>query len=145
MSNDLYEVGDLSGKFGSLATLSSLKNSFNDSYITLFGYDTVIGRSIVIQGTNQRLTCGTIERGYSLKEARQISSIASFHHPSGYAYGYVRFSQLVSNDEAKSETIIELNLRYPGLYNRNTSNNHLWQIFVNSVGVDAVVKETATR
>jgi hypothetical protein len=37
-----------------------------------------------------RWACSTIERGYSPSEARELRAIASFHHPDGYAYGYLK-------------------------------------------------------
>lgn len=66
-----------------------------------------------------RWSCSTLERGYSPSEAREIRGIASFHHPIGFAYGYVRFTQLIHNDGSKSDTVIEINLRHPGKNDRN--------------------------
>lgn len=60
-----------------------------------------------------------MERGYSPSEAREIRAMASFHHPDGYAYGYIRFTQLIHRDGSKSDTIIEVNLRHPGENDRN--------------------------
>lgn len=37
-----------------------------------------------------RWTCGTIERGYAPSEARELRAIASFHHPLGFAWGYIK-------------------------------------------------------
>lgn len=37
-----------------------------------------------------RWACATIERGYSPAESRELRAIASFHHPLGFVYGYVR-------------------------------------------------------
>jgi len=34
--------------------------------------------------------CSSIERGYAPSEARELRAIASFHHPGGFAYGYLR-------------------------------------------------------
>lgn len=68
---------------------------------------------------NIRWACSTLQRGYSPSEAREIRGIASFHHPLGYAYGYVRFTQLIHYDGSKSDTIIEVNLRHPGKFDRN--------------------------
>lgn len=79
------------------------------------------GRSIVIHKKNHNLrwACSTLERGYSPQEAREIRAIASFHHPYGYAYGYIRFTQLIHNDGSKSDTVIEVKLQYPGENDRN--------------------------
>lgn len=59
--------------------------------------------------------------------------------------GYIRLSQLIGLVSGQSDTTIEVNLRYPGLHDRNKTRNHLFKIFVNSIGVDAVVKQTITR
>ncbi|XP_031640527.1 uncharacterized protein LOC116352238 isoform X2 [Contarinia nasturtii] len=146
-SSDLYEMGDLSGKFGTLDRLTEYMASFNDTNIPLFGYETVLGRSIVIhkKQKNVRWACSTLERGYSPQESREIRAIASFHHPKGYAYGYMRFTQLIHNDGSKSDTTIEVNLRHPGQNDRNMTRHHHWKIFVNPIGVDAVVQQTITR
>lgn len=88
--------------------------------------------------------CSTIERGYSSTEARESRAIASFHNPAGFAYGYIKFTQLIGLDQSESDTAIEVNLRHPGKNDRNFTRNHQWQIYVNPVGVDATVK-SATR
>lgn len=140
-------MGDLSGKFGTLDGYEEFETSYNDTQLPLFGYESVIGRSIVVhkKEKNLRWACSTIERGYSPKEAREVRAIASFHNPMGYAYGYIRFTQLIGFDDSQSETIIEVKLRHPGINDRNMTRNHHWQIFVNGVGVDATVKQTAVR
>lgn len=38
-----------------------------------------------------RYACADLVRGYSPSEAAEFRAIASFHHPDGYAWGYVRF------------------------------------------------------
>lgn len=121
-SADLYEMGDLSGKFGTLDGLTDYIDSYNDTILPLFGYESILGRSIVIhkKDRNIRWACSSLERGYSPSEAREIRAIASFHHPKGFAYGYMRFTQLVHSDGAKSDTLIEVNLRHPGINDRNT-------------------------
>lgn len=120
-STDLYEMGDLSGKFGMLDHLTEYMAFFNDTNIPLFGYETVLGRSVVIHKKvkNVRWACSSLQRGYSPQESREIRGIASFHHPKGYAYGYMRFTQLIHNDGSKSDTTIEVNLRHPGQNDRN--------------------------
>ena len=80
-----------------------------------------LGRSIVIHKREKSLrwACSSLERGYSPSEAREIRAIASFHHPGGYAYGYLRMTQLISFDGSQSDTIIEVKLRHPGKNDRN--------------------------
>ncbi|XP_038105826.1 uncharacterized protein LOC6051326 [Culex quinquefasciatus] len=146
-STDQYELGDLSGKFGTLDGVSMYDNFYNDSRMPLYGYESIIGRSIVVHKKEQgrRWACSTLERGYSPSEAREIRAIASFHHPAGYAYGYIRMTQLIGNDGSQSDTTIEVKLRYPGKHDRNKTLNHNWHIWVNPVGVDATVLQVETR
>lgn len=146
-SSDQYEMGDLSGKFGLLDNLSEYDASYNDTNLPLFGYESLIGRSIVIHKKEKmaRWACSTLERGYSPNEAREIRAIASFHNPNGHAYGFMKFTQLIGNDGSQSDTVIEIKLRYPGNNNRNMTRNHKWQIFVNPVGIDATVTSFLTR
>ncbi|GLH08747.1 Uncharacterized protein GBIM_13929 [Gryllus bimaculatus] len=146
-SDDEYEMGDLSGKFGLLNNLTSLIAAYNDTDITLFGPSSILGRSVVIhkREKNVRWTCSSIERGYAPSEARELRAIASFHHPLGFAWGYIRMTQLIYNDGSASETILEVNLRHPGKNDRNVTRNHNWAIYVNPVGVDASVKILNTR
>lgn len=89
---DFYELGDLSGKFPSIGATEMKNESFTDNQMTLFGYNSVIGRSIVIRDkqSTKHLACGTIERGYSARESRESRAIVSFHHPLGFAYGTYR-------------------------------------------------------
>ena len=95
---DQYEMGDLSGKFGVLDGLVSLDAAFNDTRLPLFGTSAVLGRSVVIhkKDNNVRWSCSSIERGYAPGEARELRAIASFHHPLGYAWGYIRMVCFIS-------------------------------------------------
>ena len=146
-TTDQYEMGDISGKFGTLENKKRCTSTFNDTMLPLFGLKSILGRSIVIHKTekNLRWTCSTIERGYAPSEATELRAIASFHHPQGFAYGYIRMTQLVHQDGSQSETLIEVKLRHPGKHNRNITKNHNWAIYVNPVGVDAAVQVKDTR
>ncbi|CAH0763523.1 unnamed protein product [Diatraea saccharalis] len=125
---DQYELGDLGNKYGLLDDLRSIHADYNET-----------------QTRDRHWACSTIERGYSPSEAREIRGIASFHHPGGFAWGYIRMTQLIHNDGSASDTIIEVKLRHPGERDRNLTHNHNWNIFVNPVGVDAAVQVTNTR
>nr|BBG74654.1 superoxide dismutase 6 [Tribolium castaneum] len=143
---DQYEMGDLSGKFGTLDNQTYYKTDYNDTMLPLFGPKSIVGRSIIIHKKDtSRWACATIERGYSPSEARELRAIASFHHPDGYAYGYLKMKQLIYNDGSKSDTTIEVKLRHPGKNDRNVTRDHDWAIYVNPVGVDAAVKTQNTR
>ncbi|KAL4711587.1 hypothetical protein ACJJTC_003604 [Scirpophaga incertulas] len=145
-TDDQYELGDLSSKHGLLDELD-VDFSYNDTQLSLFGSYSIIGRSLVLhkKTKDEPWACATVERGYSPSEAREVRAIASFHHPGGFAWGYVRMTQLISNDGGTSDTVIEVNLRYPGARDRNFTTGHKWEVFVNPVGVDAAVQVTNTR
>lgn len=144
---DQYELGSLADKYGLLDGLKALNTFYNESQISLFGHYSILGRSVVLhkKAKDHHWACSTIERGYSPSEAREIRGIASFHHPGGFAYGYVRLTQLIHSDGSQSETILEVKLRHPGVNDRNLTHNHGWAVFVNPVGVDAAVKVVNTR
>ncbi|XP_008482269.2 uncharacterized protein LOC103518966 [Diaphorina citri] len=136
---DQYEAGDLSGKFGTLDGLSMLKTAGNDTVLQLFGQQSILGRSVVVDKREKRAhwVCSTIERGYAPSEARELRAIASFDRIDGFVYGYMKLTQLIHADGTQSETVIEANLRYAGPQNTNVTRNHEWAIYVNPVGVDA--------
>lgn len=97
---DQYEVGDLSGKFLSFENQSTVVTHYNDTTMTLFGSESILGRSIVIHKRlkNRRWVCSSIERGYSPSEARELRAVASFHHPGGFAYGYIRIVSSIMSE-----------------------------------------------
>ncbi|XP_043268911.1 uncharacterized protein Rsod isoform X2 [Venturia canescens] len=146
-TSDQYAIGDLSGKFGTLDNRKRYAITQNDTMLPLFGPRNILGRSIVIhkKHKNVRWACSNIERGYAPSEARELRGIASFHHPNGFAYGYIKMTQLIYKDNSQSETVIEVKLRHPGNHDRNVTRNHNWAIYVNPVGVDATVKVKDTR
>lgn len=96
----------------------------NTTNLVLFGYNNIAGRSLVVRDGNSASTwiCSNLERGYSASEAREVNAIASFHHPAGFVYGYIKMSQLIYNDGSHSDTAIEINLAYPGKNDRNVVN-----------------------
>lgn len=58
---DQYEVGDLSGKFGTLDNHTIYKSFYNDSLLTMFGPRSILGRSVVIhKKVNQKNKIQTI-------------------------------------------------------------------------------------
>ncbi|KAM9493279.1 uncharacterized protein cusr [Clarias gariepinus] len=58
---DQYEIGDISGKFGSLADQNLLENDYNDLNMPLSGLNSIVGRSLVIHYKNgSRMQCADI-------------------------------------------------------------------------------------
>eukprot|EP00095_Tigriopus_kingsejongensis_P007890 snap_masked-scaffold720_size106930-processed-gene-0.10 protein:Tk07890 transcript:snap_masked-scaffold720_size106930-processed-gene-0.10-mRNA-1 annotation:"hypothetical protein L798_15715" len=144
---DQYEIGDLSGKYGSLDGRNEFRGIFNDTNLPLFGVNSIVGRSVVIHKKYkaQRWACASIGWGFDPDEAREIRAVASFHHPNGYAWGYIQFSQVVYHDGSSTDTSILVRLKHPGKTNKDFTSGHNWSIFVNPVGHDASIKFEAAR
>ena len=55
------EVGDLSGKFGAFPSTDPLTARYSDQFLSLYGVNSIIGRSVVIHfANNSRLVCANI-------------------------------------------------------------------------------------
>ena len=99
---DAYEIGDLSGKYGSLADQDYINTIYSDPYLPLFGVDSIVGRSIVIHYPNgSRWLCANIK--YDMDTVSVTVNITS-----GTLQGKLVLTQL-ANDPF-SETTIFLNL-----------------------------------
>lgn len=64
-TGDEYEIGDLSGKYGSFLNLTSYDKTHTDYNLPLFGRNSIQGRSIVIhnlkvQDNNRRWVCNNL-------------------------------------------------------------------------------------
>lgn len=103
----LVDVGDLSGKHGSLAGLESLTATYVDSQLSLFGPSSVVGRSVVIHyndadNGNPRWVCANI--GYP----REVTTVVTTFV--GTVEGTITLKQM--KDEPTSETSILVDLKY---------------------------------
>ena len=54
-TTDQYEMGDLSGKFGTLDNRDRYISTYNDTLLPLFGPRSILGRSIVIHKKEKKL------------------------------------------------------------------------------------------
>ena len=123
------QVGDLSGEYGNLDELKSVKEVHNDTSLPMYGLASIIGRSVVLhRREGERWACSSIGWGWDPDEASQVTAIASFHHPNGFAWGYIRFSQVVYNDGSSTDTIIQVRLKHPGKTNREQTFGHDWEL-----------------
>ena len=80
---DKYELGDLSGKFGNLAGLSSLTRQNIGVQLSLFGRYSILNRALVIHRNDtggSRWICSNILPASSPK---QLSATANFTTTSG--------------------------------------------------------------
>lgn len=129
-SSDQYEVGDLSGKYGSLATEEDVAGSFVDPSITLFGRLSVVGRSVVIHKSPgpDRWVCANIEQE-GLRET--LTAVATFTYPIG---GYIMFRQEADNPMADTSVYVEGLVYTDG--SKNTTDSHPWHVHVEVPGKD---------
>lgn len=63
--------------------------------------------------------------------------IVAFDNPRHAVTGYVRLRQYEYKDGSLSSTWLEVDVKYPGLTDRNVTHGHNWAVFVNQVGEDA--------
>jgi Cu/Zn superoxide dismutase len=106
------QVGDRSGKYGNLDELKSVKEVHNDTSLPMYGLASIIGRSVVLHRREGEWW------GWYPDEASQVTAIDSFHNPNGFAWDYIRFSQVVYNNGSSTDTILQVRLKHPGKTNR---------------------------
>lgn len=127
-TNDQYELGDLSGKYGVLTEQNedSHFGIYVDFNLPLFGANSVMGRAIVIHRPNgDRWICSTISHPED-----SLVAEATFYFP---VVGRVVFRQLI--DEPLSETSVYADLSYSDV-TVNDTDNHAWDIHVEAPGMD---------
>lgn len=79
VTSDHYEVGDLSGKFGSLSNMMALDEEYADMNLPLYGTDSIIGRSIVIHFLNSsRWVCADILYDMPVIQATAVLSLFDY-------------------------------------------------------------------
>ncbi|KAH9505161.1 hypothetical protein Btru_058858 [Bulinus truncatus] len=118
-TDDMYEIGDLSAKYGTLANLTSLNATYKDWNLPLFGVNSVIGRSLVIHkndATASRWICSNIRPQYSVVLARAV-----FKNP---VIGQIMFMQEMGEPDSETSVFVQLD------YNdgRGATQGHMWRI-----------------
>lgn len=90
------QLGDLSGKYGTLSGLDNVTSLYLDQNLPLFGPNSIIGRSIVVyrDGDGGRWICGNIESTKPL-----VVAMARFRYP---LVGTVYFMQEANNPFAET-------------------------------------------
>ncbi|KAL3863981.1 hypothetical protein ACJMK2_005698 [Sinanodonta woodiana] len=134
-TNDQYEIGDLSGKYGTLRNLIELKNNYTDRNLPLFGVNSVVGRSIVIHKapTGARWVCATLE-----VQGDMTTAVATFTYP---VIGHIILRQPKDDWFADTQVYVELN------YGNSASQTigHNWHIHIAQVGTDWGDANTTSR
>ena len=80
-TGELYELGDLSGKFGMLTGLSILENDVVDTTLPLFGPFSINGRGLVIHlaSGGSRWVCTNVQP----LDVKMTTAMAIFRYPLG--------------------------------------------------------------
>lgn len=136
---------ELSARYGDLSGKTDESFKALDPGLQLFGKDSVIGHSVVIQMGDRRSACGSILPEMEAKKGRELVAIASFDHPKLALQGYIRLRQLEYKDGGVSDTYILVDLRHPGKYDRNQTRGHQWAVYVNQVAHDALEQDERSR
>ena len=123
-TNDQYEIGDLSGKYGMLTGQDSFRGEFRDNNLPLFGKYSVIGRSFTIHRLykDERWVCATIK-----PISRVTKAVARFTGP---VIGRIVFTQ--TRDNYYTDTHVFLELGYANGIQRPTQ-DHNWHVHENPV------------
>ncbi|XP_067126579.1 uncharacterized protein [Centruroides vittatus] len=119
-SIDQYAVGDLSGKYGTLQYKDKHIQQVYDPQLSLFGVNSVVGRSLVIYYADGRpLACANIE----LSGHRVITAFATFYQ---VIQGQIILRQ--NRDDLQSDTSVYIELSYPSGTAETKTYNHPWHI-----------------
>ncbi|XP_043911648.1 uncharacterized protein LOC122788835 [Protopterus annectens] len=117
-SHDKYEVGDLSGRHGSLQDKDTFVDVFNDWNLPLFGKNSIAGRSVVIHKRDtSRHVCGNIRYNTAV-----ITAHAIFRSP---VVGRIVFQQMKSNPYSDVSIFMELSY---GNASSSITNSHKWHV-----------------
>lgn len=126
-THDMYEVGDLSSKHGSLANRTEVDQSFTDFNLPLFGPNSVVGRSVVLhlQADGSRYACTNV--GYP---GQVVVGRARFQSP---LVGEIVFTQLSANPLSDVSIFLDLAYSDPGMV---PTRNHTWHVHTYPIGSD---------
>ncbi|XP_001343650.6 uncharacterized protein cusr [Danio rerio] len=117
-THDRFEVGDLSSRHGSLENTSNFQATLIDWNLPLFGWNSIVGRSVVIHMPNgTRFACSSIDYPGEVTVAKAV-----FRGP---VVGTVLLSQLTG--DPYSDVAIFADLSYGQLSAQSTV-NHSWHI-----------------
>ncbi|XP_078358914.1 uncharacterized protein LOC144643511 isoform X1 [Oculina patagonica] len=138
-TNDEYEIGDLSGKYGTFLNLSSYRGKHYDYNLPLFGKNSIQGRSIVIHKMKMmgsgRWVCADVHQVADGDNMFVMKTKITFTGPT--LKGYMLLVQYKSHDKfmTSEETSIYVDLAYSS-NSSIKSVDHNWHVHVNPEGND---------
>jgi len=85
-TDDEYEIGDLSGKYGSFLNLTTYNENHTDYNLPLFGVNSIQGRSVVIhlqkiKDKNMRWVCNNLVPVVEKQTSYVMKATANFTGP----------------------------------------------------------------
>nr|XP_015203000.1 PREDICTED: uncharacterized protein LOC107077396 [Lepisosteus oculatus]XP_015203001.1 PREDICTED: uncharacterized protein LOC107077396 [Lepisosteus oculatus] len=126
-TQDQYEIGDISGKYGLLSNLDEIKNQYMDNNMPLSGPNSIMGRSVVIHYPNgSRMQCADILPDQA-SDGHWVRAKATFNSS---VKGTISLTQQVYPDGSCSDTIIKVDLQASQNINVTEA---LWHIHVNYI------------
>ncbi|XP_078588437.1 uncharacterized protein LOC144869220 isoform X1 [Branchiostoma floridae x Branchiostoma japonicum] len=130
-TSDQYEIGDLSGKYGSMQGQTGFSETNEDGNLPLFGTYSSIGRSIVIHdNSGGRWHCANLTRVLPV-DASTVSAMAEFEaiSPAGdnTITGKIVLTQVIYADGSGGDTTLQVDIRYAKDASKQTS-DHSWHI-----------------
>ncbi|XP_048585307.1 uncharacterized protein LOC116604439 [Nematostella vectensis] len=134
-TDDQYEIGDLSGKFGSFLNRNNYVGNYSDYNLPLFGRYSPIGRSVVIhkliKDGNKRWVCSNIE--LDMPDTYKLETNSNYTEPE--VIGHILMTQYRSTqaNAAPLDTAIYLDLK---LKDGAKTTDHNWHVHEKPVGDD---------
>ncbi|CAL4177305.1 unnamed protein product, partial [Meganyctiphanes norvegica] len=126
-SHDEYELGDLSGKHGSLQSFDEIQTTLTDYNLPLFGPRSVTGRSIVIhQEMGDRWVCANLH-----SDLPMIRSAVTFRYP---VVGEIIFEQ--PENDPLSETMVYIPSLVYSDGSHDDTGEHRWHVHEDIPGND---------
>ena len=125
------EIGDLSGKFEPFPRSDPLQKQYSDQFLSLYGVNSIVGRSVVIHFTNSsRLVCANI--GYpDLSSSQLLSGGLLYSRFRNNFTGDIFFRQHTLDSSTSS---VYTNLRR--VVREDNSNDHNWHVHRDPLGAD---------
>ncbi|XP_078667729.1 uncharacterized protein LOC144909563 [Branchiostoma floridae x Branchiostoma belcheri] len=140
-TSDQYEIGDLSGKYGSMQGQTGFSETNQDGNLPLFGTYSSIGRSIVIHdNSGGRWHCANLTRVLP-PDASTVSAMAKFEatSPAGEnsIEGKIILTQVIYADGSGGDTTLQVDIRYAKDTSKSKkTSDHSWHIHEQPVNGD---------
>lgn len=147
-TDDEYEVGDLSGKYGTFLNRSSFSKTVMDYNLPMFGRNSIQGRSLVIhklkiQDANMRWVCNDLMPEVDKGITYFMKAIANISGPA--VKGMVVLEQYLSSSPnvAEVESTIYINIEHS--QDSESTSGHRYGVHKNPVGEDASYTDVSRR